>query len=375
MAISQPTAKNRIVYLDVLRVLACFMVVMVHAGDAYLWNADQLTFGKECSFLVALLRPCVPLFIIMSSILLLPVKTDTTTFLKRRFTRVLIPFLVWSIIYVFLPTPNKILFGGPENAFTDSGMNVYLYNLIMVPMNFTGSNVHFWFIYTILGLYLFMPILSPWIQKASKKALQGFLGIWIITLLIHYVRIWFPQIHGECDWNEYGMLYYFGGYIGYIVLGYYLHHYNTLSAKKSIFIGALLFIVGFIITYTGFINDENRFLAQLAAENTENWKVLEFSIHNLSPNVVMMTAGLFMFFQKIKFPAFTTKVFTELSIFSYGIFLVHYIVNLWCSFKLPAMMNLNPGVEQVILTLIIFFLSYGIIKLIALLPKSKYIIG
>ncbi len=366
--------KERIDYLDVLRVLACFMVVMVHAGDKYLFDGATNTFGATCSLYLALLRPCVPLFILMSSILLLPLKTDSATFFKRRFSRVLIPFTVWSIIYVFLPLPETPVFGGPSNVFTDSGINVYLYNLIMIPMNFTGSNVHFWFIYTIIGLYLFMPIISPWLQQASRRSLITFLTIWSVTLFFPYIRLWFPQIHGECDWNEFGMLYNFSGYLGYIILGYFLHKHNKLSAKKSMFIGAVLFAIGGFITYKGFLADCDTFLTQKAAGN-EDWKLLELSIGNLTFNVVMMTAGMFMFFQKINISGFLRKCFQELSVLSYGIFLAHYIVSLWISAYLPKMLNLNAGFEQFLVTLIIFSISYLIAKLISYMPKSKYLIG
>lgn len=366
---------NRIIYLDVLRVLAIFMVILLHAGDPYLWDAATKTFGPECSFYCALLRPCVPLFIIMSSILLLPIKTDTTTFFKRRFMRVVVPFLLWSVIYVFLPTPSKIVFGGPENAFTDTGMNVYAYNLMMIPISFTNTNLHFWFIYTIIGLYLFMPIISPWIQQASKKTLLVFLMIWTVTLFYPYIRLWFPQLHGECDWNEFGMLYYFSGYLGYIVLGYFLHKYNTLSAAKTMLIGLLLFAVGLTLTYKGFLWDEQRFLCHLNNTGVEDWKILEFSIGNLTINVVMMTAGVFLFFQKLSIPSFLKSIIVELSVYSYAIFLVHYIFNLWVCHSLASMMNFNPGLEQFIVALVVFVSSYIIVKLISFIPKSRYLIG
>lgn len=366
---------NRIPYLDVLRVLATFMVIMVHAGDNYLYDSATLTFGAESTIIAVLLRSSVPLFIIMSSILLLPIKTGTASFFKRRFSRVVIPFVIWSIIYVFLPTPSKMVFGGPANAFTNAGLNVYLYNLMMIPFNFTASNVHFWFIYIILGIYLFMPIFSPWIKTASRKMLIFFLTIWGVTLFLPYLRLLFPETHGECDWNSFGMLYYFGGYIGYVILGYFLHHHNKLSAGKSVVIGLMLFAVGAWVTYNGFISDQNAFLNTLAKTGVEDWKLLEFNISFLAPSVVAMTAGVFMIFQKIRISTSLQRLFKHLSVLSYGIFLVHYILVLWLSNWLYQTMNINAGVEQLIVALLCFIVAYGIIKLISFIPKSKYIIG
>ena len=367
--------KERIVYLDVLRVLATFMVIMVHLGDAYIYDGATMTFGKESTWFAVLLRSSVPLFIIMSSILLLPIKTDTTTFFKRRFTRVFIPFLIWSLIYVFLPIPNEVTFGGPENAFTPSGMNVYLYNLMMIPLNFTASNIHFWFIYIILGIYLFMPIISPWIKTASKKSLLFFLGLWCITLFFPYIRWYFPEIHGESDWNEFGMFYYFGGYLGYVILGYFLHHYNRLRRSTSMALGAVFFVVGVLLTYFGFLHDQEVFLETLQNSGVEDWKSIEFHINFLSPNVVLMTAGVFMFFQNMKLSQPMARLIKEFSIFSYGIFLVHYIISLWIGDLLRNQLPLNAGLEQFLLAILTFILSYAIVKVLAMIPKSKYLIG
>lgn len=366
--------KERINYLDVLRVLACFLVVLCHAGDKYVVAADG-TFHTGWMKLLVLTRPCVPLFILLSGVLLLPIKYETGQFFKRRFSRILIPFLVWSILYVFFPLPETPVFGGPANVFTDK-MNIYAYNLMMIPMNFTKSNVHFWFIYTIIGLYLFMPIISPWIKSAGKKELGWFLGIWGITLFIPYIKLWFPQIHGECDWNQFGMLYNFGGYLGYIVLGIFLHRYNNLSTAKSIAIGSVLFLAGFILTYQGMWFDIGRLNSQIVDNvNDEGWKLIENSIGYLTINVALMTAGTFMFFQKLKLPEKLAKVFSELSQKSYGLFLAHYIISLWVCPNLFGKITDLREIEQILVSLIIFIASYLVAKLLSCLPKSKYLIG
>jgi surface polysaccharide O-acyltransferase-like enzyme len=98
-------ATSRIDYLDTLRVVACFLVVLCHVGDCYAESANG-EFGLAWSKLITFTRPCVPLFILLSGTLLLPLKMDTRSFLKRRFTRVVIPFLIWSVLYVFFPIPS-----------------------------------------------------------------------------------------------------------------------------------------------------------------------------------------------------------------------------------------------------------------------------
>ncbi len=247
---------------------------------------------------------------------------------------------------------------------------------MMIPLNFTASNIHFWFIYSIIGLYLFMPIISPWVREASKKELLAFLSVWGLTLCFPCIRLWFPQIHGECDWNSFGMLIYFSGYLGYILLGIFLHQYNNLSTKNSCLIGALLFVIGYLATYNGLWFDIGRLNSQKVAEvNAEGWVTIETLIGYLTINVAMMTAGMFMFFQKLNLPKIITKIMNELSMLSYGLFLIHYILYLWIGAKLIPTFNLSPGIEEVLIAVIVFIVSYLLAKLISFIPKSKYIIG
>ncbi|WP_439185774.1 acyltransferase [Carboxylicivirga taeanensis] len=364
------STQERIGYLDLIRVVAIYMVTMIHVRFAFDLNADVAT-----QFYVTFLRPSVPFFIMISGALLLPIKYDTRTFFKKRFTRVLVPFLIWSIAYVFLPAPSKINFGGIENALTLSNLNPIIKSLLMIPVNFTWVNVHFWFMYTIIGLYLFMPVISPWIEKVSKRGIEAFLLVWLVTTILFYAQIWFPQIHGVCDWNEFGMLYNFGGYLGYLVLGYYLRKYNTLAIFKSVGLGLFLLVVGGYFTYKGlffslFHADQMTWIAVEAQK-------VEFFINNLSVNVVMMSAGLFMILQKISLKGIASKVIEELSKFSYAIFLVHYIINIWILHYIGKGegIGVNSWLGQPLLALLVFIISYLIVKLLSFLPKSKYLIG
>ena len=92
--------KQRIIFLDWLRVIACLMVMTVHACECI--YSDDYTFSfpsegaKYAVFIYqSLVRPtAVPLFLMASAFLLVPVKTDALQFFKKRFTRVLIPLLV-----------------------------------------------------------------------------------------------------------------------------------------------------------------------------------------------------------------------------------------------------------------------------------------
>ena len=97
---------KRIVFLDYLRVVACFMVMVVHACECFYFGADGgLHYDSAAdafwaTWIDSAVRACVPLFVIASSYLLFPVTKPTGEFFKRRLVRVVIPFVIWCALYV-----------------------------------------------------------------------------------------------------------------------------------------------------------------------------------------------------------------------------------------------------------------------------------
>ena len=100
--------KQTIGWVDLLRVIACFMVIISHSCDPFVAQFDN----DRASFLTGVftgsfVRPCVPLFTMMTGVLLLPVNVSLKEFYQKRITRILIPLAFWSIIlpilfYVYL---------------------------------------------------------------------------------------------------------------------------------------------------------------------------------------------------------------------------------------------------------------------------------
>ena len=74
--------------------------------------------------------------------------------------------------------------------------------------------------YPLVGMYLAAPVLSPYLERVSKKELQFYLALWGITMCYPFLKM---ALHIDESTN--GVLYYFTGYLGYFVLGYYLRKY------------------------------------------------------------------------------------------------------------------------------------------------------
>ena len=106
----------------------------------------------------------------------------------------------------------------------------------MIPFNFSMLAVQMWYVYLLIGLYLYIPIFSAWVKQASIKEQKVFLALWFVSLFIPYLREYLTKdLWGTCSWNEFGLLYYFAGFNGYLLLGHYI--INTLLSNKSWLIG------------------------------------------------------------------------------------------------------------------------------------------
>lgn len=69
-------------------------------------------------------------------------------------------------------------------------------NLLLIPLKFSVG-IHLWYLYVLMGLYLFLPVISPWVEKAGKAAFAYFLLLWALTLLFPYLQTIFPSYLGN----------------------------------------------------------------------------------------------------------------------------------------------------------------------------------
>lgn len=276
MSTNQPlnAGGGHIAWVDFLRILACFLVVLAHCCDPFVGSFDGSFDFKSGVFIGSLVRPCVPLFAMISGVLLFPVTMEMGAFYSRRLKRILIPLVVWSLalpLFYFLYFAAGVQTASPNivmDTYTWSATVDKLYTFIF---NFNYDTTPLWYVYMLVGLYLFMPIMSAWLTQAKRKDVKIFLGIWIFSMVLPYVQMLAPTlgyegnygnmgILGICDWNPYGMFYNFAGFMGYMVLAHYLMKYPLdWNWKKTLSITLPLFLAGFAITFFGFPGNAEAF--------------------------------------------------------------------------------------------------------------------
>ncbi|MDR3059557.1 MAG: acyltransferase [Prevotella sp.] len=324
--------KEHIAWVDLLRVTACFLVIVSHSCDPFVGQFDNNHYEfLTGAFIGSLVRPCVPLFVMMSGVLLLPIKMDMSTFYSKRAKRLLLPFIFWSLmlpVLYFLYVNSGIKILSPNILTENYTIGLTLQKLYTFIFNFNYDTTPLWYVYMLIGLYLFMPIMSSWLKQASKKDIQWFLRIWIISMCLPYLQMLAPYlgytgnngnmgILGICDWNEYGMFYYFSGFLGYLVLAYYLVQYPLdWSWKRTLTAAISLFLIGYVITAGGFILTQEYFPGSYA-----NFEIIWYFA---GINVFLMTFSVFIVMQKINVKA--SPLLKKAAGLTFGIYLCHFII-------------------------------------------------
>ena len=375
--------KNHILWLDVVRLVAMFTVVCCHCTDPFNFYpgtspdiADIKFWGAAYG---AFLRPCVPLFVMITGALLLPVRSETSAFYKKRIPRVLWPFLIWSVLYALFPwllglfgfPPETLVLFFPysgEEAMRQS-LEVSLNNVAQIPLNFSAIAVHMWYIYLLIGLYLYLPIFSAWVEKASRRAQLWFLAAWGVTLFLPYYQEFANNyLWGTCSWNAFGMLYYFAGFNGYLLLGHYLRH-TDWSLGKTLAIGIPSFAIGYAVTFFGF--------RHITAQPSPTPEEYELFFTYCSPNVAMMTIPAFLLCKQVNVKsARLKKALANLTLCGFGVYMIHYFFT-GPSVALTRALSVPIALQIPTASILAFSLSWALIagfrRIVG--KKAKYIVG
>ena len=352
-----PKTSKRYFGIDLIRVVACFLVMQTHAGEIYYIedNGDLIRNEKNIwpGIFNSLARVCVPLFVMISGYLLLPMKTDYSTFLKKRFTRVSFPFIAFCIFYDIYYYIRGVI-----------DVKTMLINIPKIFINYGSELGHLWFMYMIMGVYLLIPIFSPWIKSAKKEHFYFYFVIWLISSFSCYIHLAFPQIWGEVYWNNNTVVQGFIGDFGYAVLGAFIKLH--LKEKNLYILGIILYLIGSGFTMFGFLYKREE--ATTCEEIEVTWK---FD----SINVVIATFGVFLLLRKVECKnEKVVKIFNDIALKSYGMYLIHIFFLQLYAYAFDAT-NQFPLWCIFVIAILTFITSYLVIKGISYIPYSQYIIG
>lgn len=230
--------KRRYFYMDLLNILATFAVVMLH-GSSFAFTNNGGGRWYLSVFIQVFFIFAVPLFFMISGANILDYRNreDTRTFFKKRFRRVAIPFVFWTIIWFIY---NNVQY----NHYSWLNINTYA-RLLNGFMHGTVQPI-FWYFYIIIGFYLSAPLLSKIVTINQKVLVQYLLVLNIIV--VGFIGYYY-QLRNQPDSSfSGGISVGVAGSVGIFVLGWYLHHYPLAERQRHLLylagISSVLMMIG-----------------------------------------------------------------------------------------------------------------------------------
>ncbi len=209
--------EKKIEYLEVLRIIACFMVIVNHtAGGLFKDRAPSLTwFGGLFYFFSS--KPAVPLFLMISGTVLLG-KNDTYKKTLDRILKIVIVLFVFSFLYKF------VFFN--QLTYSLNGFIEFLTEFI----NKNATNA-FWYMYLYIGILLMLPILQKMVKNFNKNDYMYLMLITIVFLgTLPIITHFFTNI--KVSGHIIDPL--FSVYIGLFISGYFIDRYVEPNKKLVI---------------------------------------------------------------------------------------------------------------------------------------------
>ena len=292
--------KNRVIYYDILNILACISVVILHSNGIVHFYSDMRAWKTALIFEV-ICYWAVPVFIMLSGGTLLKYRErySTKEFFKRRFVKVLIPWIIWSLI-IFV-------------------INKKSFNFMQFVSDFAYGEIEsaYWFFPLILFLYCIIPVLSVFTEKEEYrkilKAILAFLFVFkaVINPICLIFNIELPTIFSFCLEPS--------GYIMFLILGYLLSTTNISKNKRIVvyILGILSIFIRYFYTY---------FMSEQAGKlNTDLFDYC-------SAVSVLLAIAVFVFVKNVKWEKIINKLHIKpnflagLSACSFGVYLIHKLI-------------------------------------------------
>lgn len=331
---------DREYWIDAVRSFACICVITTHAPIPHCGGgASLIAVTNYYSVAGASI-----LFFMISGALVLYKEKPVKSFLKTRLSRIALPMVIWSIICLIIDYFLKDISGTELTK-----------KILMIPF---GPQVGtYWFIYVIFGIYLVAQPLASWLSRCSKKDIELYLGIWSITLFLPYLTKAYSKFNVLIGFSS-GYLYYFYGFLGFAILGYYLRKTVTIPKlkRKHIIVIALFLVFPWVLYLFPAIPHS-------AIQN------------RMSINVVALSVIYFLVLKHIKWTNRMKHICYNFANHSFGIYLVHLLVMRKVLWPILEPLQLYYAIQIPLVVILTAVLSYSVVHLISKLPYSKYIIG
>lgn len=349
-------AEKELVYVRAVRTTALFVIVTLHVAFPLIYLYNSVGYGEWWTGTNFYIWGKIgsPMFTMVSGLLLLnPSKEQPISlFFKKRFTKVLFPFIAWTFLYLLW----RLYFNHEMLKTRD-----IVVAFVQGPMYY-----HLWFIQMILGLYLATPILRVYVRHANQSNLTYFLGVWFVTVSILPIIKRFAGVEVGVD------IVVTTQYVGFFILGYYL---RNVTLEKRYVLPVLLTII-LSVVFTQVITHQ---LTRSMDGTFDNFFVL-----NDSFNLVIAAICLFVFLKSLDYDLLFAKlpflkfIIMTVSSCSLGIYFIHVmIIELLASGRLGFQLtgsSFNPLFAIPLTSAITMLASVGVVLLLKKMPYVQQIV-
>lgn len=351
--------KNRIVYADLLRIIASFAVIVLHVSTAKWYDSPTKEYNWQIfNIYDSLVRWSVPVFVMLSGIFFLnPNKeVDLNKIIHKYILRIVFAIIFWGIFYQFSEIFGKFILSHQPIT-----MKKVLVAFATIP--FGPAWYHLWYLYMLVGLYLLIPLYRIFTKNATEKQYQYLLFLFcIFGLCLPFIKDTLQYFDSRLKINfEVAELV---NYSGYFFAGYYFSKYHV-SKKMRITI-YILAICSFIFTILG--------TAYISIKNTKPYGYLH---GNLLPTTMVEAFAIFTFiksiFEKKEISKKSFNIISQLGTCTFGIYLIHDLI-MTVVFKIGITPDfVNPLFAVPLTSFLIFCISFFVIFLCRKISISKYI--
>lgn len=316
--------KKRVLWIDVLRIIGMVGVIVIHlvGNTVNTFAVTDPVFGAvgNAAYFV------LPLFIMVSGMLLLDKDISFRDILFKYVRRMLLVILFFGGAFVFM-----------EEFFIVRGISAPMLAKVLRRIWIGDLWAHMWYVYLMIALYLMTPLLRKWVKHADQKEQLYLLAVlYVLTVLK-------PELNGLLGLTTVFYIPIDTGYLFIFLLGYYLHRFALPRRGRLVLYvaAAAAFACSFVLS----LRNIHPYLVAYA-----------------STLCILTAAGVFCFWRGrlVTERAAAVKTITLLGECSFGIYILHqFFINVIFKLLRPALPARAPYLGLVLCTPAVLALSFA----------------
>lgn len=294
---------KKIEYIDFANVIAAIAVVFLHTNGCF-WEFNKSRYWITANLIESVFIFAVPVFFMISSVTLMDYQKryDTKTFLKKRFSKTVIPFLFWTFVGLVF-----------DIVFLHTLKPSYLTLRVLVDGIINNQFVSiYWFFMPLFGIYLSIPLFA---SIEEGKRIELFKYLFIVGFIFNgTIPFLLSAFHIDMAWPL--GINVVSGYAIFVVMDYLIHKIDFTPNQRCIiyFLGLAGLLMHICGTY---------YESYALGDVSHIYKNLTYA------PIVMYSGAFFLFIKQISEKVMKTNISKYMHFikkYTFPIYLMHYYI-------------------------------------------------